>query len=110
MLSGYEERRAAFSEEGVAIIAASVDPEDKTAELASDKGFVFGHSMSREDGLQLGAWYQEERKFIQPAEFILSDSGKVMYSSYADGPVGRMDPQETLVFARYLREMREKSS
>ena len=109
MLSGYEERRAAFEAEDVAIIAASVDPEDKTAELAADKGYPFAHSMSREDGLKLGAWYQEERKFIQPAEFILSDSGKVLYSSYADGPVGRMDPQETLVFARYLKEMREKN-
>lgn len=62
--------------------------------------------MSRADGDSLGAWYQEEREFIQPAEFMLSRSGRVLFSSYSDGPIGRMDSEETLSLVRYLNEQR----
>lgn len=108
MLSGFEERRAAFENEGVGIIAGSVDSKEKTDAFADGKAFPFAYGMSREDADALGAWWQEERAFIQPVELLLAQNGEVLYSSYADGPIGRMDPAETLSFVHFLNRQAKK--
>lgn len=108
-MRGYEERRVAFQEQGVTIIAGSVDDEDKTTEVAAELGFPVAYGMSREDAQQMGAWYEDSREFIQPSEFLLSASGKVMYSTYSNSPIGRMDPAELLTFVKYLNAQRAKS-
>ena len=35
-------------------------------------------------------------EFIQPSEFVLATDGKVIAATYSHGPIGRMDPTETL--------------
>lgn len=108
-MAGYEERREAFREQGVAIIAASVDSEEKTAELAANLGFPVAWGVTHADGEALGSWWEEQRDHIQPSEFVLSQSGKVMFSTYSNSPVGRMDPEETLELFKYLNEQRAKA-
>jgi peroxiredoxin len=108
LLKGYEERRAAFEEQGVSVIAASVDNELKTSEVAANLGFPVAWGVSREDGEKIGAWWEPVRKFIQPSEFVLGKNGKVMFSNYSNSPVGRMDPEETLILIKYLNEQRKK--
>lgn len=53
-------------------------------------------------GDQIGAWWEERRNHIQPSEFLITQSGRVMGSTYASSPVGRMDPEETLALVRIL--------
>jgi len=65
--------------------------------------------MTREDGDAIGAWWEERRDHIQPSEFVLSRSGKVMMSTYSNSPVGRMDPEETLKLIKYLNDRRAKA-
>ncbi len=109
-MAGYEERRDAFREQGVPIIAACVDTEEETAKVAADLGFPVAWGVSREDGNAIGSWWEERRDHIQPSEFVLSQSGKVLFSTYGNSPVGRMDPQETLTLIKYLNEQRAKAS
>ena len=56
----------------------------------------------------MGSWWEEKREIIQPSEFLLSEKGKVMISTYSNGPIGRMDPEETLSLVKYLNEQRAK--
>ena len=65
--------------------------------------------MTREDGDRIGAWWETRRDHIQPSEFVLSRSGKVLFSTYSNSPVGRMDPEETLTLIQYLNEQRAKA-
>lgn len=65
--------------------------------------------MTREDGDRIGAWWEERRDHIQPSEFVLSKSGKVMMSTYSNSPIGRMDPAETLSLIKYLNDRRAKA-
>ena len=65
--------------------------------------------MTRADGDSIGAWWEERRDHIQPSEFVLSKSGKVMFDTYSNSPVGRMDPEETLTLIKYLNELRAKA-
>jgi len=94
----------------VDIIAGTVDTEVQTEEVAEPLGFPVAYGMTREDGDAMGAWWDERRNHIQPSEFVLSKSGKVLMSTYSNSPVGRMDPGETLTLIRFLNAHRAKSS
>ncbi|MDG2421129.1 MAG: hypothetical protein P8N40_05475 [Gammaproteobacteria bacterium] len=83
-----------------------VDSEEKTAEVAGDLGFPVAFGMTKAQGESMGSWWDEKRECIQPSEFLLSKSGKVLISVYSNGPVGRMDPEETLTLIKYLNEQR----
>jgi hypothetical protein len=85
-----------------------VDDEKKTSEVAASLSFQVAWGVSREDGEKIGAWWEPVRNCIQPSEFLLGKTGKVMFSNYSNSPVGRMDPEETLVLIKYLNEQRKK--
>ena len=108
LLKGYEERREALRDQGVSVIAASVDDESKTSEVATELGFPVAWGVSREDGEKIGAWWEPVRNCMQPSEFVLRKNGKVLFSNYSNSPVGRMDPEETLVLIKYLNKQRGK--
>lgn len=86
-----------------------MDSEEKTLEVAVDLGFPVAYGMTRADGDAIGAWWDERRDHIQPSEFVLAGSGKVLFSTYSNSPVGRMDPEETLTLIKYLNTMRAKA-
>ena len=65
--------------------------------------------MTHADGDSIGAWWEERRDHIQPSEFVLSKSGKVMFDTYSNSPIGRMDPEETLTLIKYLTKARAAS-
>jgi hypothetical protein len=81
---------------------------ENTLALAAPLGFPVGHGVTRADADSLGAWWDDNRDFIQPSEFILSRSGKVMMSTYSNSPIGRMEPEETLTLLKYLNAQRQK--
>ncbi len=60
------------------------------------------HGVTREIGDAIGAWWEERRNHIQPSEFVITQSGRVLGSMYSSSPVGRMDPEETLALLRIL--------
>ncbi len=86
-----------------------MDNQEKTAEVAADLGFPVAFGMTRADGDAIGAWWEERRDHIQPSEFILSKSGKVIASTYSNSPVGRMDPAETLTLITFMNAQRAKA-
>lgn len=85
-----------------------MDSLEKTEKLAEDKNYPFAFGMTKTDAETLDAWYQQEREFIQPAEFVIGADGKVLFSSYSDGPLGRMDAKETLSLIKYMNEQKNK--
>ena len=87
---------------GVSIFAGSVDDEDKTLEISGHLNFPVAYGMSRETGEQFGAWWDDDRKFIQPSEFFMSSDGKVIASTYSSSPIGRMEPEDAVALANFL--------
>ncbi len=85
-----------------------MDDAEKTAPIAKNLNFPVAINMTRADGDVMGSWWEEKREIIQPSEFLLSEKGKVMISTYSNGPIGRMDPEETLSLVKYLNEQRAK--
>jgi hypothetical protein len=92
----------------VSIIAAAVDSQEKTLEVAESLQFPVAYGVTRQQADALGAWWDDRREFIQPTEFMLTRKGKVMFSTYSNAPVGRMDPAETLTLIKFLNAQRAK--
>ena len=100
-MAGFEFWKSQLAAAGVKVVAASVDPIDKAREVAAALSFPIGFGATRAIGEQLGAWWEEKRSFIQPAEFVVNAEGKVIASSYSAGPLGRMDAAEVVRLANF---------
>jgi peroxiredoxin len=95
-LVGFEKLRAELDAAGAGIFAASVDPIDKAAEVAAEVSFPVGYGITREVADSLGSWWEERRSIIQPSEFVVGADGRILASSYSDGPIGRIDAADVI--------------
>ena len=90
-MAGFEAVLPELTALGAKVVAASVDPLEKAREVAAELSFPHAYGVTREIGNLLGAWWEQSRNFMQPSEFVLDDSGKVLASSYSAGPLGRIE-------------------
>jgi len=107
-LAGFEQLRSELTALGVAIFAASVDPLDKAKEVAAHLSFPIGYGVTRDIADQLGSWWEERRSIIQPSEFVLDADGKVLASSYSDGPIGRIDAADVVKLINFREAQQRK--
>ena len=93
---GFEKLKTELDAVGASIIAASVDPIDKAGEVAQEVSFPVGYGVTREVADRLGSWWEERRSIIQPSEFLIDAGGKILASSYSDGPIGRIEAADVI--------------
>jgi peroxiredoxin len=96
-LAAYEDKKAELEALGATVYAASADSLEQAREVVN-RGLTFpvAYGTTREESEAFGAWWENERGFIQPAEFLLGRDGVVLGSMYASGPVGRMGADEAV--------------
>ncbi len=102
-MAGFEECKDELASEGISVIAASVDDAEKTGEVQAELSFPVAHGVTRDVADALGAWWDTRRDFIQPSEFILDSSGRVLSATYSTGPVGRLDAKDALSLLKILK-------
>ncbi len=108
-MSSFEEKKAELAELGVSVYAAAVDPEEKSKEVAdSGISFPLGYGVTREIGERLGSWWDEGRDFIQPSEFVISQGGRILSSTYSSSPIGRTDPGDVISLLRFMAARRKQ--
>jgi peroxiredoxin len=100
-LVGFESEKNGLDDLDVKVIAISVDPEDKAKEVADEVSFPVGFGATRADSDAVGAWWGDARGIIQPSEFILGEDGKVVFSSYSSGPLGRLDASDAIKLVKF---------
>lgn len=107
-MAGLQKHLEALRELGASVIAASVDPEDKTRELAASLSLSYplAWGVTRQIADTVGAWWEGQRNFIQPAEFIVGSDGKVVSSTYSSGPIGRVEPADIVALLRIYEKRR----
>lgn len=61
----------------------------------------------RKEAEKIGAYFDSENGYFQPANFILRN-GKVIQATYSSGPLGRLQAQHVLMFIDHYRQQEEK--
>jgi peroxiredoxin len=95
-LAGFEKLKSELDAVGASVFAASVDPIDKAGGVAREVSFPVGYGVTRDMADKLGSWWEERRSIIQPSEFLIDAGGKILASSYSDGPIGRVDAADVI--------------
>jgi len=96
-LDDWEAHESALAAVGAkVVVAGSVDGPERAGEVADGVSFPIAHGVTREQGRTVGALWERDREFVQPAEFILLTDGTVRASSYAAGPLGRLDAADAI--------------
>ncbi|MFT5172482.1 MAG: peroxiredoxin [Gammaproteobacteria bacterium] len=91
----------------VKVIAATTEPLEKAQEVAAKIAFPVAYGVTRAQADQLGAWWEERRQIIQPSNFVLNDSGKVLSATYSTGPVGRLDVADAIRFIEFQEKQKK---
>ena len=100
-----DELRAA----NASVVAASVDDIDNAKKIADGKGFPFGYGVTRDIADTLDSWWEDRRQIIQPSEFVVNgETGKVVLSSYSDGPLGRLDAGDVIKIVNFYESQAKK--
>ena len=108
-MSSFEEKKDELAALGVSVYAAAVDSEEKSKEVAnSGISFPLAYGVTREIGEKLGSWWDERRDFIQPSEFLFSQNGKIVCSSYSSSPLARTDPGDVVSLLGFIESRRKK--
>jgi len=107
-LAGFEKTKPELDALGVKIVAASVDPLDKAQEVAAGLSFPVAYGVTRAMADQLGAWWEERRSIVQPAEFVVGADGKVRASTYSSGPIGRVDAGDVVKLVTFYDKQAAK--
>lgn len=107
-MAGFEQHKAELEALGAKVVAASVDPIDKAQEVASEVSFPVGYGVTREIADMLGSWWEDRRSIIQPSEFLVDAGGKILASSYSDGPIGRIDAGDVVKVIKFREQQQKK--
>ena len=107
-MAGFAKLKDELAQIGVAVCAASVDPEDKAKIVADEVNFPVGYGVTREQADLMGSWWEERRQIVQPSEFIVGATGKVVASSYSSGPIGRIEAADVIKLVNFMEAQAKK--
>lgn len=103
-MADFEQNAEALKGIGAQIIAISVDPEDKAQEVADTVSFPVAHSVSRQTTDSIDSWWNDNRGFVQPSEFILNADNEVVFASYS---AGRLDAEDAIKMIGYMESQKK---
>lgn len=93
-----------FESEQITVIAASVDPNEKAREIVEKLEITYpiAYGLNAEEisGIT-GAYYNEEKKFLQPTNFLVRPDNTIEVACYSSGPIGRFLAKNILHLVRF---------
>ena len=106
-LRAFERAGQALRDNGIRVVALSVDDKETTAALVARHKLTFpvGHGADAASVAALtGAFVNPDPVYLQSAGFVLDPGGKVIVGVYSSGAIGRLVPDDVIGLVRYLRE------
>ena len=112
-MDGFSQRLDELKALKTQVIAATAEPADKAQEMATKMSgalslpLAFG--VTREQADALGAWWEDRRQIIQPANFVINDKGIVLSATYSSGPIGRLESVDAVRFIQFQEKLKQQS-
>lgn len=105
-LHSIEEQAAAFREIGLQVVAISADAPDLERKTVDRHGISFT-VLSDPDHRAIDAYgviYDEAQGHAQPAVFVISPEGQVLYLSITSSPIGRLGADDLLMLGQMIQQ------
>ncbi len=102
----------ALKAEAIDLYAASVDPLDKAVETVKKLNLRFpvAYGLEAEKISEtFGAFYEEEKKFLQPTNFLIGPDNKILRATYSTGSIGRFTALDVINMVKFLKSDQKKS-
>ena len=110
-MAGFQSSVGAYEEEQIRVIAGAVDSAEKRTEFAEKLGLAFAMAWGM-DAVEIsrltGAFYEKEKAYIQPANFLVRPDKTIEVASYSTGPVGRFVAENVLGLVKYYKSLKKK--
>ena len=106
-LAAFERASDKLREEGIAVIAASVDPLEKARETVETQSLTFpvGYGLGvKETASTLGAFYEERRGILHATGFVVKPDRTIVVAQYSSGPIGRLVWQDVLGLVQFYKK------
>jgi peroxiredoxin len=106
-LRAFERASQALEDNGIKVVALSVDDKETTAALVAKHKLTFpvGYGADAEAvAAATGAFVNPDPVYLQSTGFVLDPEGNVVVSVYSSGAIGRLVPDDVVGLVRYLRE------
>jgi peroxiredoxin len=106
-LGAFERAHTALHDEGIQVAALSVDDEATSASLVEKRALRFpvGHSADADEVAgAVGAYVNDEPRFVQSTGFILAPDSRIVTAVYSSGAIGRLVPDDVLGLVRHLKQ------
>ena len=95
-----------FKEADIGVVALSVDKEEDARKMVERHKIripnVYGLDV-RTEAEKIGAYFDSEGGYFQPANFILRNE-KVVQVTYSSGPLGRLQAEHVLMLVDHYRK------
>lgn len=106
-MAAFEQAWDELREEGIEVVAGSVDPEAEARGTVQRLGLrypvAFGLPLLP-TAQALGAFYEVRRSILHATGVVVRPDGTVATACYATGPVGRLTPDDVLRVIRFWKE------
>jgi len=106
-LAAFDRAQDKLQAEEIRAIAASTDPQEKTAETVAELGLSMpvGYGLPvRETAATLGAFFEEGRGFLHATGFVVKPDRTIAVAQYSTGPIGRLVWQDVLDLVQHYKK------
>ena len=107
-MAGFNDILTELQSEGVGIIGASSDDLEHGREVQQKLGFPIAYGVTQTQAGTIGAWWENNRQFVQPSEFVLDGDGNVVSATYSTGPIGRVMADDALKLVQFYKKREAK--
>jgi peroxiredoxin len=111
-LKSFQSGLSRLSEEGIKVLAVSVDSLEKAKETQRETGATFPIAYgvpAKETAAVIGAFYDatpvHTPPYIHSTGFVIAPDGKVIVSVYSSGAIGRLAWQDVLGLVQYIKKL-----
>jgi peroxiredoxin len=105
-LAAFQKAHDRLREDGITVVAASVDPIDKARETVEKQALTFpvGYGLdARETAATFGAFYEERRGFLHATGFVVRPDRTIAVAQYSSGAIGRLIWQDVVGLVQFYK-------
>ena len=105
-LADFQSAIGELGAEQISLFAASADPIEKAKETAEKLKITYplAYGLNAEEVSEItGSYYEKEKKFLQPTNFLIRPDKTIEVASYSSGPISRFVAKGVIMLVKHYK-------